>query len=123
MSGSVPAARGNDHLSHAPHNAYRCTGDDRWIALDVGNDEQWRALCEVLGLRDAEQDARFASQTERWEHRRELDTIVAEAVSTWDRWRLFEALAAAGVAAGPVQDVADCFHCRHLRSRNWFRRI
>src|SRR3546814_8972376 len=78
MSGSVPAARGNDHLSHAPHNAYRCTGDDRWIALDVGNDEQWRALCEVLGLRDAEQDARFASQTERWEHRRELDTIAAE---------------------------------------------
>src|SRR5690606_30511904 len=39
----------------------------------------------------------------------------------WDRWRLFEALTAAGVTVGPVQDSGDIFHCRHLRSRQWFK--
>jgi crotonobetainyl-CoA:carnitine CoA-transferase CaiB-like acyl-CoA transferase len=63
------------------------------------------------------------TQSSRWQHRRELDTIIAEAVAAWDRWKLFEALVAAGVPAGPVQDVADCFHCRHLRTRGWFRRL
>src|SRR5690606_21726894 len=123
MSGRVPEARGNDHFSHAPHNAYQCAGDDRWIALDVGTDEEWSSLCEILGLAEAGADARFASQQKRWEHRRELDAILTEAVAPWDRWRLFEALTAAGVPAGPVQDTGDCFHCRHLRSRTWFRRI
>jgi len=123
MSGSTPSARGNDHVSHAPHNSYRCAGDDRWIAIDVSSDEQWRNLCDVLGLQAVVSDPRFASQHERWEHRREVDVIVADAVAGWDRWQLFEALVTARVPAGPVQDVADCFHCRHLRSRNWFRRI
>jgi crotonobetainyl-CoA:carnitine CoA-transferase CaiB-like acyl-CoA transferase len=123
MRGTIPAARGNDHLTHAPHNAYRCAGDDRWIAIDVADDEQWLQLCDVLELHAAKQDARFREGRSRWEHRREVDRLVADAVAGWDRWRLFEALVAAGVPAGPVQDDADCFHCRHLRSRGWFRRL
>jgi crotonobetainyl-CoA:carnitine CoA-transferase CaiB-like acyl-CoA transferase len=123
MNGDVRTARGNDHHSHAPHNAYRCQGDDRWIAIDAGSDEQWHALCSTLGLADIEGDVRFGSQDSRWRNRRALDSVISQAVASWDRWQLFETLVAAGVPAGPVQDVADCFHCRHLRARGWFRHL
>ncbi|MGE0134818.1 MAG: CaiB/BaiF CoA transferase family protein [Dehalococcoidia bacterium] len=123
LNGEVATGRGNDHRSHAPHNVYRCLGDDRWIAIDVGTDAEWRALCRVLRLDRAADDARFATRDSRWQHRGELDAIVSRGCASWDRWKLFEALVGAGVPAGPVQDVADAFHCRHLREREWFRRL
>ncbi|MGE0227460.1 MAG: CaiB/BaiF CoA transferase family protein [Dehalococcoidia bacterium] len=123
MNGAVAMGRGNDHRWHAPHNAYRCRGDDRWLAIDVGTDAQWSALCGVLGLSGGAHDARFETQDLRWRHRRELDALVARAVGGWEQWPLFEALVVAGVPAGPVQDAADCYHCRHLRANGWFRRL
>ena len=36
----------------APHGIYRCKGDDRWAAIAVRNDDDWTAMCEVMGLAD-----------------------------------------------------------------------
>ncbi|MEX2229740.1 MAG: CoA transferase, partial [Dehalococcoidia bacterium] len=40
----TPGPSGNDDPVHAPHGVYRCTGDDRWLAIAVTADEEWRAL-------------------------------------------------------------------------------
>jgi benzylsuccinate CoA-transferase BbsF subunit len=123
MNDRVREAVANDHRTHAPHNAYRCAGDDRWIAIDVGDDEQWHAACAVLGLAARADDPEFTTADARWRNRRELDRVIEEATSVRDRDALFAGLVEAGVPAGPVQDDHDAFTCPQLRSRDWFEPI
>jgi len=123
MNGSAAAGQANDHRTHAPHGAYPCAGEDRWIAIDVATDEQWRALCAVIGAPALASETRFATERGRWEARRELDRLVAERTRIRDRADLFHALQAAGIAAGPVQDEADAFRCPQLRARGFFEPV
>ena len=48
--GGVAPRRGSRHAERAPQGCYRCAGEDRWIAISVTGDEEWRALCEEAGL-------------------------------------------------------------------------
>lgn len=121
MNGRVAEPMGNDHRSHAPHGAYPCAGDDRWIAIEVEDERQWAALCDILGAEDLAADPRFATMADRWRHRRELDTTLAPLTRTWDSMELFRALQAARIPAGPVQDDGDCFRCPHLAARGFFQ--
>ena len=123
MNGRVAEAMGNDHRCHAPHNIYPCAGDERWIAIDIATDEQWRTLCRVLDAPELASDERLATGESRWEHRRELDAALAEHTRSRERADLFDALQKEGIAAGPVQDDADCFHCQHLRARGFFEPV
>jgi crotonobetainyl-CoA:carnitine CoA-transferase CaiB-like acyl-CoA transferase len=123
MNERVRESVANDHRTHAPHNAYRCAGEDRWIAIDVEDDEQWRGLCGVLGLGELGADVQLATAAGRWRRRRELDRAIGAATATWSREELFAALVAAGVTAGPVQDDGDAFRCPQLRAREWFEPV
>ena len=53
--GVVPGILGNDHPSITPYGVYATA--DRPIVLAVGNDGQFRALCSVLGVDLAADDA------------------------------------------------------------------
>jgi len=123
MNDRVRESVANDHRSRAPHNAYRCTGDDRWIAIDIQTDAQWIGLCDVLGLTELASDGALATAAGRWPRRREVDRAVEAATSQRSREELFEALVAAGVPSGPVQDDGDAFRCPQLRARDWFEPI
>ena len=48
-NGQLLQRLGNHHRSIAPHNVYRCLGDDAWVALAVATDAQWAALRAALG--------------------------------------------------------------------------
>src|ERR1700756_90149 len=51
-SGRVAGPAGNRSECYAPHGAYRCAdvdGHERWLALAVANDEEWRGMLAVLG--------------------------------------------------------------------------
>src|SRR3982751_5971369 len=50
VNGRVAGRHGNRDRSRAPHGAYPTAGDDRWIAIAVETDQQWRALCAVASL-------------------------------------------------------------------------
>ena len=51
-SGRVAGPTGNRSERYAPHGAYRCAdvdGQERWLALAVANDDEWRGMLGVLG--------------------------------------------------------------------------
>ena len=48
-NGVQPARNGNSHYRHAPHGVYPCQGDDRWLAIAVTCEAQWRSLCRCDG--------------------------------------------------------------------------
>ncbi|MFE9740878.1 CaiB/BaiF CoA transferase family protein [Streptomyces sp. NPDC006477] len=106
-AGVVPRAMGNRHPSIAPYEVFEA--QDRPLVLAVGNDRQFGALCERLGLPELGADPRFATNTARVAHREELVEALAGPLGsrTADSW--FEELTAAGVPCGPINDLAAAF--------------
>jgi len=134
VNGRVPTGDGNRHPTMAPHNCYPCLsgrqarwpeeggplwGEDgrRSVSIAVGSDEEWGALCGVLGKAGLEHDPRFADVVSRWRHREELDHIISEWTREHTAQEAAEALQRAGVAAMPVLDGAGLAQDAHLRER------
>lgn len=119
VNGREPRPIGNDWPYAAPHNTYPCRGDDRWCAICVETDEQWRRLCELLGRPDLARDPRYATLERRRQRLEELDELVA----TWTREReahqVMRLLQEAGVPCGVVQSGEDLYHDPHLRAREY----
>ena len=123
MTGREPQRRGNRHSSMAPHGVYPCEGDDSWVAIAVGADREFAALCEVIGLPELARDERFADVVSRYRNQSELDEIVA----AWTKERTHrdaaEALQAAGVPAAPVLTIPELVDDPHLLARGFFEEV
>src|SRR5690606_19940224 len=63
VSGKLPKRNGNAHPNIQPQDVYRCADGD--IILVVGNDGQFRKLCEALGHPEWANDERFATNAQR----------------------------------------------------------
>ena len=105
----------------APHNTYRCAGEDRWVAIAVMNDAEWSALKLAMGDPDWAEDARFATNEARVQHQDDLDTHIEEWTSTREDYDVMCALQAAGIRAGAVQKASDRFERDpQLAARDWW---
>lgn len=98
---------GNHVADAAPHSAYRCREDDAWITISVRDDAAWAALCEVLSLRDAATDPRFATPAARLSAQTEIDDLIGQRTRDHDKLELAARLQRAGVTAAPVLDGAE----------------
>ena len=116
------AERTGNRLPHAaPHGAYPCQGEERWIAIGVFEETEWAALCEVAGHPEWGDDERFSSFEARKHNEDALDACLAE----WSRGQVAEdvmdALQGAGVAAGVVQNAQDLLERdAHLKAREYY---
>ena len=52
VNGRLATRLGNRSPYAAPQGCYACAGDDRWVAVGVDTDDQWRKLCGALGRGD-----------------------------------------------------------------------
>ncbi|WP_327664972.1 MULTISPECIES: CaiB/BaiF CoA transferase family protein [unclassified Streptomyces] len=105
--GVVPRAMGNKHPSIAPYEVL--DAKDRPLALAVGNDRQFGALCAELGVPGLAEDPRFASNTARVAHREELLAELTERLRERGADEWFETLTAVGVPCGPINDLGEAF--------------
>ncbi len=110
---------GNRHRVHVPHGAFRCAGDDRWVAIAVCDDAQWRAACAVL----QRPDLAALTADERRAREDELDAIVAAWTRDRDADDVMNTLQAAGVAAGVVRLPGDLDRDPHLVARGFWHRM
>ncbi|MPZ98581.1 MAG: hypothetical protein GEU80_04430 [Dehalococcoidia bacterium] len=123
MNGNDPGSWGNRHRSHAPHQAYPALGEDAWIAIDVATDEQFVALCRILGCPELAADPRFAQAAGRKRHEAVLDELVGGQTRRFKKFDLFRRLQAVGIAAGPLQTAAERLHCPQLAARGFFEEL
>ncbi|MER6630897.1 CoA transferase [Streptomyces sp. NPDC000987] len=105
--GVVPRAMGNRHPSIAPYEVVEA--QDRPLVLAVGNDRQFTALCAELGVPELAGDPRFATNPARVAHRTELLAALDGPLRSRPADAWFEALTAAGVPCGPINDLAAAF--------------
>jgi crotonobetainyl-CoA:carnitine CoA-transferase CaiB-like acyl-CoA transferase len=102
-----PAGNRLEHPPAAPHGVYPASGEDRWVAIAVFNDEEWSRFADAIGRPAWTADERFASPQSRWENQDALDEAVATWTSQRDRYEATKLLQEAGVRAGAVQNAQD----------------
>ena len=116
-------AIGNRNPLAAPQGCYRCQGEDKWIAIAVSSDEEWRSLCHAMGNPPWSEGERFGDSLSRHENQDELDRLIEEWTSHYDHRQLTNMLQRAGVKAGAVLNVAELVDDPHLRERGFFQRL
>jgi crotonobetainyl-CoA:carnitine CoA-transferase CaiB-like acyl-CoA transferase len=107
LGGLVPHRRGNRHPSITPYETFECA--DRPLAIAVGNDRLFARLCEALGLSELPRDERFATNSARVANADSLAARLEAVLRTRPAAEWVEALRAAAVPAGPINDVAEAF--------------
>ena len=107
VSGEDVGRLGNAHPSIVPYQTFDAS--DKKLALAVGNDAQFKNLCQAVGRPELAGDERFAENPDRVANREELVTILEEEFrkKTADEW--VEEIREAGVPCGPVNPLTDVF--------------
>jgi crotonobetainyl-CoA:carnitine CoA-transferase CaiB-like acyl-CoA transferase len=115
VSGREPIRTGNAHPNIAPYSLYETGGDP--IFLAIGNDGQFRKLCDCLGAPKIAEDPRFASNPLRVEHRDALESELKSVLNHHDGAELAVRLSAAGVPCAPVLGVGAALAHPHTAHR------
>ncbi|MDA0300960.1 MAG: CoA transferase [Chloroflexi bacterium] len=114
---AVPPRQGSTDVNAVPHNLYACRGDQEWVAIAVQTDEQWAALCAVLGRPELAAAPAYSTLAARRGRRDEIDAIVAGWCAPQDSAAVQETLQASGVPAGAVLRAAGMLQDAHLVAR------
>jgi benzylsuccinate CoA-transferase BbsF subunit len=123
MNGTEPPRRGNRDSWMTPHNCFRCRGDDAWVAIACGTEEEWQACCQVMGQPQLADDPRFCTASDRKAQEDELEQLITAWTIQQDRWEITRRLQAAGVAAFPSMSSKDLVEDAHLNGRGFFARL
>ncbi len=107
-SGVSPTRLGNAHPNIAPYQVFEVA--DGHVIIAVGNDGQFRKLCEAIGANQLLGDDLYQSNKSRVANRESLQTVLQPSLKTFTRARLLATLEAAGVPAGPINRIEDVFN-------------
>lgn len=121
VNGRVEPRHGNDDPVMAPHGCFRCKGQDKWITIAVQNDHEWKTLCEILNIEEAQAKSKdYSSTLDRWTNRNELHKLIDNHTKDWDNHKLTHLLQSNGVAAGSVMESPDLLFDKHLQDRGFY---
>ncbi len=107
VSGKVPHRMGNAHPNITPYQVFPVA--DGHIIIASGTDSQFAKLCAVLGEADLAKDPAYIDNTARLAHRAELVDRICKLTARTSRTELLDKLEAAGVPAGPINDLEQVF--------------
>ncbi len=123
MNQRVQTRMGNRDPSIAPQGVYPCRGDDNWIAISVTSDEEWHALCQVMGNPPWTKEERFADVLSRYRNQDELDRLISEWTITKEHYEAMHMLQNAGVPAGAVLNCKELLLDPHFNAQGKFHKV
>ena len=114
-TGTPPGRTGNYHPNLTPYQVFDCS--DGHIIIATGNDAQYQRLCRLLGLDDMATAPEFATNADRIANRDAMTARLTGATQTRTKATLLAECEAAGVPAGPINDMAEVFADPHVIAR------
>jgi crotonobetainyl-CoA:carnitine CoA-transferase CaiB-like acyl-CoA transferase len=144
IDGRLPDRLGNRDAVFAPQGCYPCrpypagsgrpldvyhsagqgeSADDRWVTLTVETDEQWFALCGVVGRDDLANDPSLTTADARRARHDEIDAAIAAWSAGLTDYEAADALQEAGIAASPVVSMTTLPDDPHLVARQFIEDV
>jgi itaconate CoA-transferase len=118
-----PQRSGASHATIYPYGPFEA-GDGKTVMLGLQNEREWKAFCTVV-LQQAAlvDDARFASNAQRHEHRDELRAVIVAAFAALTAQQVIARLDEAQIANAHVNDMAAVWAHPQLHARHRFRSV
>ncbi len=123
MNGRDMKPQGNRHRNLCPHNAYRCKGEDKWVAIAIDTDEEWQDFCQAIGEPDWAKEEKFADKIRRLANQEEIDKLITDWTINYSPYEVMEMLQRVKVAATPVMNVEERYTDPHYRERQSYVEI
>lgn len=120
VNGRISRPTGNRDPDAAPHNAYRCKGEDQWCTIAIFSEKQWQALKAIMGYPPWTEDERFATLPARKLNENELDRLMDNWTRKYEANKLMIMLQEKGVPAGVVARAEDLHKDPQLAHRGHF---
>ncbi|MBM4404639.1 MAG: CoA transferase [Chloroflexi bacterium] len=117
FNGRIHHAIANRDLAQAPHNLYRCKGEDAWVGIAIATEDEWRRFCDATEHPSWADDPRFADGYLRLRNQDELDVSITEWTRERDPAEIVELLQAHGIASGPVRNIPQVAGDPHYADR------
>lgn len=114
-TGTTPVRMGNRHPSIAPYDTFAAANGE--FVLSVGNDDQFRRMCDVLNAPALARDRRFTTNADRVRNCEALREELSGWLGKWERDELLTALTRAGVPCGAVRSVTEALADPQLEAR------
>jgi formyl-CoA transferase len=108
VSGKVPRRMGNAHPNIVPYETFKAR-DGIYLALGVGNDNQWKKFCKIAGIEHLMDDPRYATNPKRVEHRNILVPLLQEVFLLRDSGEWLKLLGEAEIPIGPINTIDRVF--------------
>jgi crotonobetainyl-CoA:carnitine CoA-transferase CaiB-like acyl-CoA transferase len=121
MSGDIPGPVGSGHVTNVPLGAFKA--EDDYVIITCPQQRFYENLAKVISrevkkYENLPRDERFSTPSKRLEHRKELEQIINDALSTKNRGEWLDIFYEADVPAAPVNNVAEAFSDPQVLSRN-----
>ncbi len=117
----VPQRYGNQHPNIVPYQAFKAKDD--YFIVAVGNDDQFKRLCKVIGKPELAEDNRFKTNPERLKHRGILIPILAKIFAEKERDYWINLLKSENIPSGPVRNVKEAFDDPYVKERHFIEEI
>jgi len=115
VTGRDPQRHGNAHPNIVPYQAFSTS--DGALTVAIGNDAQFRRLCEVMGAPEIGGDPRFAGNGDRVRHREVLIPLLQQRFSAASTEEWLSRLLPADLPAGPINSLRQVFDDPQVRHR------
>jgi len=116
-NGKAPVRKGNRSDFFAPHGVYPCEGEDKWIVIQILNEDQWLRFKEIIG----EPMNRFGNLKDRLSKLDDLDKSIAEWTYSKEAQKLMYILQEAEIPAAATHTMSSLLNDPHLNSRNFWQ--
>jgi len=120
VNGRVGGKNGNRCVYAAPHGVYRCKGDDRWCAIAVFNDDEWKTFCNVIGKPDWTRNPEFETLLSRKKNEEQLNRLIEEWTINFTPEEVLMLMQQGGVTSGVVKNARGVYEDPQLLERNAF---
>ncbi len=115
VTGEAPVRMGSGHPNIAPYAVY--PAKDGHLVLAVGNDAQFRRLCEAIGQPAKSNDPRFSTIPDRVRNRQALDEWLVPLTRSRTLAEWTALLEQAQVPGGPIYRMDQVFADEHVIAR------
>ena len=105
----IPQRKGSQHPNIAPYGDIFKTKDGKQILLAVGNEKQFKNLCDILSVSNLISDSKFQTNTARVQHRKLLNDELELAIQTMTYREILDKASKASVPMGGIRDLEEVF--------------
>jgi len=109
INNRVASRIGNRSSYAAPHGVFRCQGDDRWVAIAIFSEDEWKTFCEVINKPEWLKDLRFETLPARKKNEDALEVQLQEWTVKHTPEEIMKVLQEVGISAGIVETFEDMF--------------